>query len=112
MPQLSITKEVEYSLIKLSGQFIGGEETDTLKNEISKLIDEDVKKIIIDLEKVTYLNSLSLGVLISSHAKINRKNGKLILCNIKGALEGIFTITKLYLVLHIVKSLEQALELS
>lgn len=110
MSQITVSNQENYIVLKLSGQFIGGEETDTLRDEIKNLTEQNSKKIIIDLEKVTYLNSLALGALISGHANIARKNGKLVICNVSGNLNNIFTITKLYMVLHIVKTTEDAIK--
>lgn len=108
MSQITVSKQENDIVLKLSGQFIGGEETDALRDEIKNLTEQNIKKVIIDLEKVTYLNSLALGVLISGHANFTRKNGKLVICNVSDSLNNIFNITKLYLVLHIVKSIEDA----
>lgn len=109
MPQISIKKEENYTLLNLSGQFIGGDETDTLRAELNNLLSTNLEKVIIDLSDVNYFNSIALGALISAHANLKKKNAKLVLCNVNKNLDNIFTITKLYLVLHIVKTLDDAI---
>lgn len=106
MSQISIIEEEKFKIIKLSGQFIGGEETDTLREELKKL-SENTKTLIIDMENVSYLNSLTLGVLISSNSNFSRKDSKMIICNLNDNLKTIFTVTKLYLVLNIVDKFEE-----
>jgi anti-sigma B factor antagonist len=105
MSQITIIEKEDYKIIKLSGQFIGGEETDALRVELKKL-SENTKTLIIDMENVGYLNSLTLGVLISSNSNFSRKDSKMIICNLKDNLKSIFTVTKLYLVLNIVDKLQ------
>lgn len=106
MSQITITEKDNHKIIKLIGQFIGGEETDTLREELKRLAD-NTKILIIDMENVSYLNSLTLGVLISSNSNFSRKDGKMIICNLKESLKSIFTVTKLYLVLNIVDKLDE-----
>lgn len=95
----------------MKGQFIGGDETDQLKETLKAFAEKQQNSLIIDLESVTYLNSTALGVLISAHANFIKRNGKIILCNVSKSLENIFVITKLTLVFTIANTLDEAIKL-
>lgn len=60
-------------VLKLKGNFVGGDETDELQNTIKKLSENGNLKLVIDLGEVSYLNSSALGVLISAHANYTKE---------------------------------------
>lgn len=97
-------------IIHLRGQFIGGDETDELRKMLNGLAEEKKTSLVIDLEKVTYLNSTALGVLISTHANFTKRNSKVALCNISKNIENIFVITKLTLVFDIYPTVDDAIK--
>jgi anti-sigma B factor antagonist len=111
MSQIRIEELTGGVILHLKGQFIGGEETDKLR-ETMKEVSEQLKNcLIIDLEKVTYLNSTALGVFIAAHSNFVKRNGKIILCNVSKTIENIFVITKLNLVFQITETLDDAIKL-
>lgn len=111
MSQVRLEEQIGGAILHLKGQFIGGPETDDLKEQLKTLSDSNQNNLIINLENVTYLNSTALGVLISSHANFSKRNGKIILCNVSKSIENIFVITKLTLVFTIADTLEDAKKL-
>ena len=98
------------TVLHLKGQFVGGEETDQLRNALTDAAEKKQNNLIINLNKVTYLNSTALGVLISAHANFAKRDGKIILCNVSKSIENIFVITKLSLVFSITDTLDEAVE--
>lgn len=109
MSQISINEQIGGTVIKLKGQFVGGEETDQLRDKLKEISDTNKNKLIIDLDDTSYLNSTALGVLISAHANFVKRDGKIILCNVSKSLENIFVITKLTLVFSIADTVEDAI---
>lgn len=85
-------------VLELKGNYVGGQETDDLRDAIKKLSDEDNVKLVIDLGEVSYLNSSALGVLIAAHANYTKRGGKIKLCQLNKNLENLFVITKLSLI--------------
>ncbi len=98
----------DYTLFTLRGQFIGGDETDRLRQLLSGVAEQQDNIAIVDLANVTYINSTALGVLISAHARFTKRNGRVVLCNISDNIENIFIITKLTLVFEIYDTVDQA----
>ena len=111
MSQVKVEEQIGGTIIHLKGQFIGDDETEELKKLVSKLSFEKKNKVIVSMEKVTYLNSTALGVLISAHASFAKRGGKIILCCLGKSIENIFMITKLTLVFDIAETLEEAIKL-
>ena len=91
------------------GNFVGGEETDELRDTIKKISETGNTKLVIDLGEVLYLNSTALGVLISAHANYSKREGKIKLCQLNKNLENLFVITKLALIFDSYHTQEEAI---
>ncbi len=108
--QIKLEEQNNITIVRLRGQFIGGDETDRLRTVLNQMAEEKKPVLVVDLEKVTYLNSTALGVLISTHANFTRRNSKIALCNISKNIENIFVITKLTLVFDIYPTVDEAIK--
>ncbi len=82
-------------VLEPKGNYVGGDETDDLRNEFKKLSDEGNLKLVVDLGEVSYLNSSALGVLIATHTNYAKRGGKIKLCQLNKNIENLFVITKL-----------------
>ena len=62
-----------------------------------KIIDEeDHRKIIMDFEKVQYLSSQAIGIVLAMHKKLNSlKNSRLVLCSVGPKLMELIKLTRL-----------------
>jgi len=62
-----------------------------------KIIDEeDKRQIIMDFEKVQYLSSQAIGIVLAMHKKLNSlKNSKLILCSVGPKLMELIKLPRL-----------------
>src|SRR5215212_2542048 len=62
-----------------------------------KIIDEeDKRKIVMDFEKVQYLSSQAIGIVLAMHKKLNSlKNSRLILCSVGPKLMELIKLTRL-----------------
>jgi anti-sigma B factor antagonist len=97
-------------VIEVRGSLVGGEETDELRNAVADFVEQGTKSLIIDLSKVTYLNSTAIGVLVSAHTTFSRNKGRVKLCGINKNINNIFVITKLTLVFDVVEAREEAVK--
>ena len=107
-PRVKSTSVGEVRVITPRGEFIGGDETDDLRNALAQ--EADAELLLVDLADVRYLNSTALGVLIASHTTLAKKGGRMGLCNISKSIENLFVITKLVLVFNVYGTLEEGLE--
>lgn len=110
MSQIVINEQIGGTVLHLKGQFVGGEETDQLRDKLKEISDSKKNKLIVDLDRTTYLNSTALGVLISAHANFTKRDGKIVLCNVSESIENIFVITKLTLVFAIADNIDEAIK--
>jgi anti-sigma B factor antagonist len=82
-------------ILELRGQLTMGEGDIELRDAIAKLVEAGKKSILIDLGRVTYLDSAGLGELIRCYTTVSNRQGKLKLLNLTKKTKDLLTITKL-----------------
>lgn len=108
--QVRIEEHLSGTIIHLNGQFVGGDETMKLKEILQSMSEKQTTKLIINLDKTSYLNSTALGILISAHANFTKREAKIVLCNVSQSIKNIFVITKLAMVFSLADTLEEAIQ--
>lgn len=103
-----VTEKNDVVIISLSGKIMGGPEAGEINELINNLIDKEKKKIIIDLEKVGWMNSSGLGILIGAVTTLKNNGGKLIIVNVSDRIENLLKITKLSGVFNIEQNIDSA----
>lgn len=96
-------------MIGLKGQFIGGDETDALRDLLRTLGSERNARVIIDFANVSYVNSALLGVLLSTNAVVTRNRGSIALAAVPPSIMDVLGVTKLDLVLPMFDTVQAAL---
>jgi len=97
-------------VLEVKGSLIGGEETDELRAAIADFVEQGNKKLVIDLGKVTYLNSTAIGVLVSAHTTYTRNKGQVKLSGINQNINNIFVISKLTMVFDVCETRDEAVK--
>lgn len=89
------------TILSLRGRLtVGGESTD-LRERITALVTSGVKNVILNLEKVDYIDSTGLGTLVICFTTVRKAGGALKLLNLdKRAIE-LLVLTKLATVFEI-----------
>ena len=80
-----------------------------VRTELSKLVDRQVKKILIDLKKVNYVDSSGLATFVELFQKMKRYGGLLILFNLSQGVRSVFEIAKLDSIFKLAKDEKEAL---
>lgn len=87
-------------------------ELEHIGQSLYRLVDaEDRRRIILDFEKVQYLSSQAIGIVLTMNKKLGAlKNSKLVLCGIGPRLQELLKITRLDRLLTIKPSQQEALK--
>jgi len=70
----------------------------------------EVVKVLIDFERVEWMSSAALGILIEAHNTAERRGGKLHLANLDPQLTKMFKMTGLHRVLNLHKTTKKAMD--
>ncbi len=80
-----------------------------IKSKITELMETGKKDIIINLKKVSYIDSSGIGVLISSLSNLKKAGGSLKIINVYDSVKKVFELTKLTSFFDIYGSEEEAI---
>jgi anti-sigma B factor antagonist len=89
------------TILDLSGKLGLGESNRQLHRSIKRLVSEGKTQIVINLGKITQIDSSGLGELVSGYTTLKAGNGELKLSNVNDRVTDLMTITKLYTVFEI-----------
>lgn len=82
-----------------------------VKNYIKPFLDdESVKGVVINFEKVNFIDSSGIGLIVSIFKTLQTRQAKLALCNLSKKNTEIFNMTRLDKILNIYDSEAEALE--
>ena len=80
------------------------------KDIVNKMIARDIYNIVLNLEKMSYIDSSGLGFLISTLKRLKDKGGTLRLVNLNSYIRGIFNLINLGMIIEVFDSLEDAVK--
>lgn len=78
------------------------------KHQITQLLDDGATRIVLDLSTVTFMDSSSLGALVSLLKMVGNR-GDLIIVGAKGMVADLFKLTRMERVFRMADSVEAAL---
>lgn len=79
-----------------------------LKKELNKLVDDGNKKIMINLERVTYMDSSGLGILVAILKRLKKEKGSMKIVKLTPSIKKIFELTRLTKFFDIFETEEEA----
>ncbi|MBK8165730.1 MAG: STAS domain-containing protein [bacterium] len=97
------------AILEMSGKLMGGPDADAFDEILKTLIHEDCRNVIVNMEKVTWVNSTGLGILISGYTTLRKSGGELKLLRVSDRIENIFIVSKLYTVFASFQDEDEAL---
>jgi len=100
----------DVAVFSLSGKMMGDKLTSELYDEAKNLISKGVRKLVIDLLEVDFINSIGLGMIIACRTSIIKTGGSMKLICTSPNIEKYFKITELDQFFEFYKSEKEALE--
>lgn len=110
MIELGLKKSEGVYIIELEGE-LDLYSARKLKALYGKMVERDVKSIVINFEKLYYLDSSGLGSLLYMHQDAKSRKIKLSFCNVHGSPKKIIELTKLEKFFQIAGTLEESVAL-
>ncbi|MFO0879246.1 MAG: STAS domain-containing protein [Gemmataceae bacterium] len=80
----------------LRRQIEGEQSASGLKEEMLEAVAQSgLKLVVLDLRNTRYVSSIAFWPLLTLRKQLNERNGRLIICGLTGAVEEVFTSTKM-----------------
>ena len=100
----------DVAIIQVLGDITLGKGGDViLKDKIQSLLQQGFRKLLLDMGKVSYVDSAGLGQLVQIYATTNHLGGSLKLLNLTKRLKDLLVLTKLLTVFETYDSEEAAM---
>src|SRR3954468_16088627 len=92
---VSVRSSGSATIIDLDGRITLGDGTETLRDAVRREA-ANSQCIILNLAKVSYMDSAGLGEMVGAHTHIANRNGTIKLLNVQKRLKDLLQITRLY----------------
>ena len=84
--------------------------SEQIRKRIDNIIDtKAIKNIIFDFEKVSFMDSSGIGVVIGRLKKVKNRDGKVCITNINKRVDKVFTLSGLYKIITVYNNVNEAL---
>lgn len=110
MMQIDIGTQDNVIVLNLVGDLVASAAPE-LKNKVSELLQKKFTHIIIEMNKVNFMDSSGLGICIVCHKMLKAQKGILVLAGAKGEVEKVFKLTKADKMMNITPSKLEALKI-
>jgi anti-sigma B factor antagonist len=89
------------TVVALDGRIVLGDESNALRAKLKSLIAEGKKKIVLNMDNITYIDSAGLGILVAAHCSAKTQGASLVLCHLGSKFQEVLQITKLLTVFEV-----------
>ena len=91
------TREVDgVTVMALDGRIVFGEETHSLREKVKSLLAAGKKKLVLNMEKVSYVDSTGLGTLVGIRSSVKSANAALRLSSVESRWTQLMQMTQLW----------------
>jgi len=88
-------------VVALDGRIVLGEESNALREKVKALLAEGKKKIVLNMNNITFIDSAGLGTLVAAHHTAKKDGASLRLCHLGNKFQEVLQITKLLTVFDV-----------
>lgn len=99
----------DVTVLGLDGRLILDEGFEPLRLTLNRVIGEGRRKLLLNLDRVTFLDSAGIGLIACKYVTLCRHGGQLKLCNLRARSHEVLHITKLLTVFETFDSEAEAL---
>lgn len=98
------------TVVDLEGRIVLGEESNAMRERVKSLLADNQKKIVLNMNNVTYIDSAGLGTLVAAHHSARAQGAGLKLANLGTKFQEVLQVTKLMTVFEVFDSEASAIQ--
>ena len=106
--EISVTESGDVRILSFQGNL----DTNTspqAESEINSLIDAGAQKLLVNFEKLDYISSAGLRILLATAKKLKASEGDLKICGLNETVQEVFDISGFATILSVTKAEDEAL---
>jgi anti-sigma B factor antagonist len=93
--QFSIRESADVTILDLQGRVTIGADSDLLNVQLKKLVAQGVRKLLLNLEDVTQLDSMGISVVVATYVSLSKQGGSLKLLCPRGRVQDVLRVIRL-----------------
>jgi len=93
--QFSIRESTDVTILDLQGRVTIGVDSDLLNGHLKKLVAQGVRKLLLNLEDVTQLDSMGISAVVATYVSLSRQGGSLKLVCPRGRVQDVLRVIRL-----------------
>ncbi|MCA1595743.1 MAG: STAS domain-containing protein [Chloroflexi bacterium] len=97
---LSLEQVGEVTIVVADGPHLDASAADGFKRDIVPLL-ESQKKVLLDMSRLSFVDSTGLGTILSCVRKIGAAGGELKLCSMSRPVHSVFELTRMHRIIDI-----------
>ena len=106
--KIHVRDDKEIRILEVTGE-IDFHSSRELREKFQEAIDKKCQRLLVNLKKVTYIDSSGLATFVEAFQKMGRSGGKLVLVGLAPAVRGVFEIAKLDSIFNLIDTEEKAI---
>ena len=95
-------------VLTLKGNLMGGADNKIINVKIGSLLNDNVRKFVIDLGKIKWINSTGMGILCACYASVVKRDGEIKLARSTRKLKSLLIVSQLVKVFDSFESVQEA----
>ncbi len=96
------SREVDgVTVIAMDGRIVLGEVSNALREKVKALVAEGKKKVVMNMDNITFIDSAGLGTLVAAHHSAKGQGASLRLCHLGTKFQEVLQITKLMTIFEV-----------
>ncbi len=107
--KLKATTHGSVLVIELRGKIMGGPDSNLFRDTLKDHLENGIRKVVVDLGKVDWMNSSGLGILIGGLTSVRNAKGEMKLARVTEKIKSLLMITKLVQVFDSHETVEAAI---
>ncbi len=96
------------TVVAMDGRIVLGEESNALRENLKTLVAEGKKKVVLNMNNITFIDSAGLGTLVAAHHSAKNQSASLRLCHLGTKFQEVLQITKLMTIFEVYNSETEA----
>ena len=94
MSSITVEKKAESAEIRFSENLVS-DTVEDLRGTLKKLLSEQLNRITLNFQSIEMIDSMGIGLLVSTHNTLTARGGDLVIVNLSPDLLELFTVMRL-----------------
>ncbi len=107
--EITVTDAGEVKVIRIEGH-LDTQSFPDAQTQLTQLIDQGATKLVVNCEKLDYISSTGLNVLLKAAKQLKANSGELRICGLNEFVQEVFDISGFTTILTVTKTEPEALE--